>query len=244
MNHRPFGKTGFHASEIGLGCWQLGGTDWGDLDDRKALDILGAAVDAGVNSLDTADVYGDGRSEELIGRFLRDRSERPFVATKLGRAAGMFPDGYTEAAVRAATEASLRRLGVEALDLTQLHCVPAEVMRQGEVFEWLRSLKAEGLIRDFGASVESVEEALICLEQEGLASLQVNLQRLPPEADRRTLPRGRGEGRGDHRAAPPGQRRAERQDGSADPLSGERPPPLQPGRAGVQRRRDLRGPAV
>ena len=85
----------------------------------------------------------------------------------------MYPDGYTEAAVRAATEASLRRLGVEALDLTQLHCIPTEVLRRGEVFDWLRTLKAEGLIRDFGASVESMEEAALCLGQEGLASLQV-----------------------------------------------------------------------
>ncbi len=173
MNHRPFGRTGFQTSEIGLGCWQLGGTDWGDLDDRKALDILAAAIDSGVKFLDTADVYGDGRSEELIGRFLRGRTERPCVATKLGRAGGIYPDGYTEDALRAATQASIRRLGVEALDLTQLHCIPTEVLRRGEVFGWLRKLKSDGLIRDFGASVESVEEGLICLEQDGLASLQV-----------------------------------------------------------------------
>lgn len=173
MKHRPFGRTGFPASEIGLGCWQLGGTDWGDLDDRRALDILAAAVDAGVNFLDTADVYGGGRSEELVGRFLKTRRGRVYVATKLGRAEGMFPGGYTEAAVRSATQASLRRLGVEAVDLTQLHCVPAEVLRRGEVFEWLRRLKREGLIRDFGASVESMDEAALCLDQEGLASLQI-----------------------------------------------------------------------
>src|SRR4051794_8707308 len=173
MNTRPFGKTGFRASEMGLGCWQLGGSDWGAIDDRAALDILAAAADAGVNFLDTADVYGGGRSEELIGRFLKGRSERIYVATKLGRADGMYPGGYTEAAVRAATEASLRRLGAEALDLTQLHCIPPEVLRRGEVFDWLRRLKREGLIRDFGASVESMDEAAVCLGQEGLASLQV-----------------------------------------------------------------------
>src|SRR3954467_15033639 len=85
MKTRPFGKTGFASSEMGLGCWQLGGTDWGAVDDRAALAILAAAVDAGVNFLDTADVYGDGRSEELIGRFLKGRGERIYVATKLGR---------------------------------------------------------------------------------------------------------------------------------------------------------------
>src|SRR4051794_21132313 len=165
MNTRPFGKTGFRASEMGLGCWQLGGSDWGAIDDHRALEILAAAADAGVNFLDTADVYGGGRSEELVGRFLKGRPERVYVATKLGRSGGMFPDGYTEAAVRAATEASLRRLGVEVLDLTQLHCVPTEILRRGEIFEWLRRLKREGLIRDFGASVESMEEAAICLDQ-------------------------------------------------------------------------------
>lgn len=172
METRSFGRTGFAASEIGLGCWQLG-ADWGAVDDRTALDILAAAADAGVNFLDTADVYGAGRSEELVGRFLGSRPGRIYVATKLGRAGGLYPDGYTKAAVRAATEGSLRRLGVEALDLTQLHCVPTEVLRRGEVFDWLRDLKHEGLIRDFGASVESIEEAELCLRQEGLASLQI-----------------------------------------------------------------------
>src|SRR6185312_5521891 len=98
---------------------------------------------------------------------------RPYVATKLGRTAELYPDQYTEAGLRTATEASLRRLGVETLDLTQLHCVPTEVFRQGEVFAWLRNLQKEGKIRHFGASVESMEEAELCLAQEGLASLQI-----------------------------------------------------------------------
>jgi aryl-alcohol dehydrogenase-like predicted oxidoreductase len=179
---------------MGLGCWQLGGADWGDIDDRLALDILASAVDAGVNFFDTADVYGGGRSEALIGQFLKGHAGRIYVATKLGRAAGLHPDGYTEAAVRGATEASLRRLGVEALDLMQLHCIPAEVLRRGEVFEWLRGLKREGLIRDFGASVESMEEAALCLRQEGLASLQVifNVFRQKPIATLFPEARARG----------------------------------------------------
>lgn len=174
MKKRPFATSGFNASEIGLGCWQLGGADWGAVDDGAALAILGSAADAGVNFFDTADVYGAGRSETLVGRFLRESGRKDiFVATKLGRTGELYPDRYTEAGVRAATEASLRRLGVEALDLTQLHCVPTEVLRRGEIFEWLRKLRAEGKIRAFGASVESVEEGLICLGQGTVASLQV-----------------------------------------------------------------------
>ncbi len=173
MNKRLFGKTGVPVSEIGLGCWQLGGTDWGNLGDRAALDILSAAVEAGVDFFDTADVYGNGRSEALIGRFLKERRANIFVATKLGRTGSLYPNSYTEAGVRGATEASLRRLGVDTLDLTQLHCIPPAVLERGEIFEWLRKLRDEGKIRRFGASVESVEEALLCLRQEDLASLQI-----------------------------------------------------------------------
>jgi aryl-alcohol dehydrogenase-like predicted oxidoreductase len=173
MNTRTFGKTGARVSEMGLGCWQLGGTDWGNVEDAAALDILSAAVDAGVGFFDTADVYGNGRSETLIGRFLKERRAKIFVASKLGRTASLYPDKYTEAGVRAATEASLKRLGVSTLDLTQLHCIPIEELRRGDVFEWLRGLQREGKIRHFGASVESMEEALLCLDQPGLASLQI-----------------------------------------------------------------------
>jgi aryl-alcohol dehydrogenase-like predicted oxidoreductase len=173
MKSRTFGKTGIRVSEMGLGCWQLGGTDWGNVEDKTAFDILSAAVDAGTDFFDTADVYGNGRSETLIGKFLKERKAKIFVATKLGRTGSLYPDKYTEANVRAATEASLQRLGVQTLDLTQLHCVPMEVMRRGEVFEVLRKLQREGKIRHFGASVESMDEALLCLEQPGLVSLQI-----------------------------------------------------------------------
>jgi aryl-alcohol dehydrogenase-like predicted oxidoreductase len=176
MHQRTFNGSQRTVSEVGLGCWQLGGDDWGDLDDRAAFGILSRAAEEGVTFFDTADVYGDGRSETLIGQFLQDfrgGEGRFFVATKLGRGAALYPNQYTEAGVRAATEASLRRLQVEALDLTQLHCVPPEILVQGEIFEWLRQLKIEGKIQNFGASVESVEEAMVCLGQEGLASLQI-----------------------------------------------------------------------
>ena len=137
MKTRTFGKTGAKVSEVGLGCWQLGGADWGNVSDEQALGILAAAVDSGVTFFDTADVYGNGRSERLIGRFLKQSPVQVFVATKLGRMPDLYPDKYTEAGIRAAIDASLARLGVEAIDLIQLHCVPAEVMRQGEVFESL-----------------------------------------------------------------------------------------------------------
>ena len=173
MKKRLFGDTGFPASDIGLGCWQLGGDCWGDLEDAKAFDILEASVESGVNFLDTADVYGAGRSEELIGKFLRGRSEELFVATKLGRQAHVYPDQYTAEKLRACTEASLARLGVETLDLTQLHCPPPAILEDGEVFDIMRQQQADGLIKNWGVSVESVDEGLLCLEQDGLASLQV-----------------------------------------------------------------------
>lgn len=173
MNMRAFGRGGPEVSEVGLGCWQFGG-DWGEVSDADALATMRAAGEAGVSFFDTADVYGLGRSEALVGRFLKETGARVFVATKLGRFPEPgWPANFTREAVREHTEASLRRLGVEALDLTQLHCIPTEELRRGEVFEWLRELQRDGLIRRFGASVETMEEALICAEQPGLASLQI-----------------------------------------------------------------------
>jgi aryl-alcohol dehydrogenase-like predicted oxidoreductase len=174
MKQRPFGGSREAVSEVGLGCWQLGGMCWGDVDEDTAFDILSTAVEGGVTFLDTADVYGEGRSESLIGRFLKGRREDVFVATKIGRFPRPgWPDNFAEDVLRAHTEASLERLGVEVLDLTQLHCIPTDVMREGAVFEWLRALRKEGKVRHFGASVESMDEALMCLEEEGLASLQI-----------------------------------------------------------------------
>jgi aryl-alcohol dehydrogenase-like predicted oxidoreductase len=175
------------VSEVGLGCWQFGGTEWGAVSEADALATLRAAADAGVTFLDTADIYGLGRSERLIGRFLRDNpSCKPFVATKLGKNPDPGgDDNFSLATFRKHTEASLERLGVEALDLQQLHCVPIEQLRAGGVFDWLRTLRREGKIRRWGASVESDEEALICLQQDGLASLQIifNVYRQKPIAD-------------------------------------------------------------
>jgi len=179
MRQRAFGRLRTRVSEIGLGCWQLGGADWGDVSDEQALQTLRASADAGVTFFDTADVYGQGRSESLIGRFLAERRAAHakghlFVATKLGR----FPDpgwpaNFSPESIRAHTEASLKRLGVESLDLTQLHCVPFDVLKRGEVFEALRTLQKEGKVRHWGASVESMAEAMHCVRQEGLVSLQI-----------------------------------------------------------------------
>jgi aryl-alcohol dehydrogenase-like predicted oxidoreductase len=183
VKKRLFDGTGVSVSEIGLGAWQLGGTEWGDVPEEEAFKTLRAAIDNGINFFDTADVYGLGRSEELIGKFLKTCREPVFVATKLGRFPEPgWPENFSPEAFRVHTEASLRRLGVDALDLIQLHCIPLEVLQQGEVFEWLRLLKQEGKIKNFGVSVESMEEALVCLNEPGLASLQIifNIYRQKP----------------------------------------------------------------
>jgi len=174
MKKRAFGKTGFDTSDVGLGCWQLGGFCWGDLDEAKAFDILNTAVNSGVNFFDTADVYGEGRSETLIGAFLKQCPADIYIASKLGRFPKPgWPANFTRDVMRQHIEASLDRLGIDALDLVQLHCIPADVMAGGEVFDHLREFKQEGLIKDFGASVESMDEAMLCMGQDGLASLQV-----------------------------------------------------------------------
>ncbi len=176
MNTRTLGKTGRAVGEIGLGTWQLG-ANWGDVSDETAMATLRAAYDAGTTFFDTADVYGAGRSETFIGKFLNDlgaESAKVFVATKLGRFSPPgWPENFSRAGVRLHTEASLQRLGVERLDLTQLHCVPGEVLAHGEIFESLRELQREGKIGAFGASVESMDEALSCLRQPDLAALQI-----------------------------------------------------------------------
>ncbi|MDP6634063.1 MAG: aldo/keto reductase [Phycisphaerae bacterium] len=174
MKKRAFGKTGFDTSDVGLGCWQLGGFCWGDVDEQKAFNILQSAVSNGVNFFDTADVYGEGRSETLIGEFLKECSDDVYVATKIGRfPTPGWPENFTRDVIKQHIEACIERMGLDVLDLVQLHCIPTEVMADGEVFDHLREFKDQGLIRDFGASVESLDEALMCIEQDGLASLQI-----------------------------------------------------------------------
>ncbi len=185
MKQRAFGNSGIHLSEIGMGCWQLGGLCWGDVSETKALSTLQAAVESGITFFDTADVYGLGRSERLLGQFLKRCPDSIFVATKIGRFPDPgWPENFSFEVFRRHTDASLQRLGVQALNLLQLHCIPTEVLQHGAVFEWLRHLQQDGKIQRFGVSVESMDEALLCLEQEGLASLQIifNLFRQKPIA--------------------------------------------------------------
>ena len=172
MKTRILGNTGKVITEVGLGCWQFGG-DWGAISEAEVFALLETAMEEGIRFFDTADIYGGGRSESLMGRFFQNRKEGVFFATKLGRDADIFPDNYSRGAVRERIEGSLKRLDVSSLDLIQLHCIPIEIMRQGAIFEWLREFQQEGIIQHFGASVESMEEAHVCLDQEGLSALQI-----------------------------------------------------------------------
>lgn len=175
METRPLGRTGADVSVVGLGTWQLGG-DWGDVDEDTAGDVLDAALDAGVTLLDTADVYGDGRSEERIRKALAARSDRPFVATKAGRRADPFEaEQYTAENLRAWIDRSRRNLGVDTLDLVQLHCPPTAVYSDQRVYDALDSFVADGAIAAYGVSVETVAEGLTALEHPGVQSIQVIL---------------------------------------------------------------------
>lgn len=186
MQHRQLGKTGYEVSEIGLGCWQLGGS-FGAIDDAAADAILDRAVALGVDFWDTADVYGDGQSESRIGRRLA-RTPGVRVATKVGRSGAMFPDRYSRAAVRESLVGSARRLGVECIDLAQLHCVPGAVLEDGEIFNWLDDLRQEGLIRHYGASVETIAQGLLCLRHPGVATLQIIFNLFRQDAATELLP--------------------------------------------------------
>ena len=175
MEQRPLGRTGAEVSVVGLGTWQLGG-DWGDVDDDSAEAVLEAALDAGVTLLDTADVYGDGRSEERIRKALAPRGDRPFVATKAGRRADPFTaEQYTPENLRAWIDRSRRNLGVETLDLVQLHCPPPAVYSDQQVYDTLDDLVDAGAIAAYGVSVETVAEGLTALQYPGVATVQVIL---------------------------------------------------------------------
>ncbi|RMG85528.1 MAG: aldo/keto reductase [Chloroflexi bacterium] len=173
MKYRVLGRTGWEVSEISLGAWALG-ADWGQVSEADALATLHKAIDLGVNFIDTADVYGDGRSERLIGRILKERSEQIIVATKAGRRLNPHTaDGYNAKNLTAFIERSLKNLDVECLDLLQLHCPPTEVYYRPEVFEALDNLVQAGKIRYYGVSVEKVEEALKAIEFPGVQTVQI-----------------------------------------------------------------------
>lgn len=173
MQYKPLGRTGWNVSSISFGAWAIGGT-WGDVDDAESMGALHAALDAGVNFFDTADVYGDGRSERLIARLRKERSEPFYVATKAGRRLNPHvSEGYNRENLRAFVERSLSNLNVEALDLLQLHCPPTPVYYMPEVFGVLDELQREGKLRYYGVSVEKVEEALKAIEFPGVQSVQI-----------------------------------------------------------------------
>ena len=181
------GRTGRGVSVVGLGCWQLG-ADWGDVGDEQAMAILHAAVDAGVTFLDTADVYGDGRSERFVGRLLAERGPNHglTVATKMGRRANPHvASAYTLDAFRAWTDRSRENLGVQTLDLVQLHCPPSAVFATDGVYDALDVLVAEGRVAAYGVSVETVAEALTAIARPNVASVQIvlNIFRRKPLAE-------------------------------------------------------------
>lgn len=174
MEYRDFGRTGWKVSAVGFGAWAIGG-EWGSVDDDTSLAALRTAVEAGVNLFDTADVYGDGRSERLLARLRRDYpGEALFVATKAGRRLDPHvADGYNAANLTGFVEGSLRNLEAPALDLLQLHCPPTEVYYRPEVFEALDDMVAQGKVRHYGVSVEKVEEALKAIVYPGVESVQI-----------------------------------------------------------------------
>lgn len=174
MRHRKFGRTGFTTTDIGFGAWQIGGA-WGDVSEADGRAALHAALDAGMTFIDTADVYGDGRSEKIIADVLKERGgQRPMVATKAGRRLSPHvADGYNKENLEGFIDRSLKNLGIERLDLVQLHCPPTDVYYRPEVFQALEEIKAAGKIANYGVSVEKVEEALKAIEYPGVVSVQI-----------------------------------------------------------------------
>jgi aryl-alcohol dehydrogenase-like predicted oxidoreductase len=182
MEYRELGRTGWKVSAISFGAWAVGGA-WGTVDDRDSLAALHRALDLGVNFFDTADVYGDGRSERLLAQLKRERREEIIIATKAGRRLNPhIADGYTAANLTAFIERSLKNLETDALDLVQLHCPPTDVYYRPEVFGALDDLARQGKIRHYGVSVEKVEEALKAIEYPNVQSVQIifNLFRQRP----------------------------------------------------------------
>ena len=171
MRTHKLGHTGREVSEVGFGAWQIGG-DWGDVDEDAAMATLHAAVDAGVTFFDTADVYGDGRSERLVGRLRRERPEIT-VATKMGRRLDQVVENYSPEHFRAWNDRSRENLGMETLDLVQLHCPPTDLYYVPAVFEELEAMVAEGRIAAYGVSVERVEEALKAIEYPNVSTVQI-----------------------------------------------------------------------
>ncbi|AXA37639.1 aldo/keto reductase [Rhizobium leguminosarum] len=184
MKHHAFGRMPFTVTNVGFGAWQIGGS-WGDISEADGRAALNAALDAGMTFIDTADVYGDGRSEKIIADVLKTRGgERPMVATKAGRRLNPHvAEGYTKANLEGFLDRSLTNLAVDSLDLVQLHCPPRDVLYQPEVFEGLNALQKAGKIKGYGVSVEKVEDGLKAIEYPGVVSIQIiyNIFRQRPD---------------------------------------------------------------
>lgn len=196
MEQRILGGTGREVSVVGLGTWQLG-ADWGDVSEDDALAVLEAAAESGVTFFDTADVYGDGRSEQLIGRFVTEHPELPLtVATKMGRREAQDPANFTLAKFREWTDRSRRNLGVDRLDLVQLHCPPTPAFSSDAVYDALDALVEEGAIENYGVSVETVDEALAAIARPGTATVQIILNAFRLKPLDRVLPAAREAGVG------------------------------------------------
>jgi aryl-alcohol dehydrogenase-like predicted oxidoreductase len=194
MEQRTAGRVGRAMSVIGLGTWQLG-ADWGQVDEKDALAVLSAAADSGVTFLDTADVYGDGRSERLIGQFLASNPSLPvMVATKMGRRVAQDPALYTVGNFRAWTDRSRANLGVDVLDLVQLHCPPTPVYSTDAVYDALDTLVAEQRVAAYGVSVETCDEALAAIARPGTASVQIILNAFRRKPLEKVLPAAQAAG--------------------------------------------------
>ncbi|MGO7784664.1 aldo/keto reductase [Rhizobium ruizarguesonis] len=184
MKHHAFGRMAFTVTNVGFGAWQIGGS-WGDISEADGRAALNAALDAGMTFIDTADVYGDGRSEKIIADVLKSRGgKRPMVATKAGRRLNPHvAEGYTKANLEGFIDRSLTNLAVDSLDLVQLHCPPRDVLYQPEVFEGLDALQKAGKIKGYGVSVEKVEDGLKAIEYPGVVSIQIiyNIFRQRPD---------------------------------------------------------------
>ena len=183
MKYRKFGKLNWNVSEVGLGCWAIG-ADWGEVSEENAKEVLKTSFDNGVNFFDTADVYGDGRSEKFVGNFINSTSERIYVATKAGRRINPHEANgyYDKKLMESFVERSLKNLKLETIDLLQMHCPPKEVYSNQRIYEMLDYLIEKGKIQNYGFSVHTIDEALECIKRPNTKSIQIifNLFRLKP----------------------------------------------------------------
>ena len=185
MKFRQFSNIGWRVSEIGLGCWAIG-SEWGDVSHEDATEVLKTSLDKGINFFDTADVYGDGRSEQFVGELLKSTSEKIYVATKSGRRLNPHnSEGYNPQNIESFIDRSLKNLGVECIDLLQLHCPPSDVCSKKETFEMMDDIVKKGKILHYGVSVEKVSEAMDAIQFPNVKSIQIifNMFRQKPSEE-------------------------------------------------------------